>query len=52
MTCRRKEPGISNHDIDYVQTEWFGPRTLRIKNDSHVHFDNPYDDNNQNNTEL
>ena len=23
--------GISNHDIDYAEPEYFGPRTLRVK---------------------
>ena len=27
MAWWRKEPDISNHDIDYVEPKWFGPRT-------------------------
>ena len=24
-------PSISNHDTEYVEPEWFGPRTLKLR---------------------
>ena len=30
MSWRRKEPGHHNHDINYVEPNYFSPRTLRV----------------------
>ena len=33
-------PGISKHDIDHVEPEWFGPRKLRINGNEARQFGN------------